>query len=233
MSNNLEQFIRDHRDEFDSEEPSKKVWDAVQQPADPVKKEEAKVIGFRFVRWMSAAAVLILVSLTTWYFTRQQTNTQPGTATAPIVKTDKPNDKPTVDTTARQPLVTAPTLDSSKTNLAQRVAPQKKEPSVTDDMNEEMNHYASLVEIKHRELKKIQKDEPLLYKQFAGDVNKLDSVYNSLKRQLPSNPNREQLLEAMIQNLQLQMGLLNHQLDIIKQINHSKKSAYEKAYKSI
>jgi DNA end-binding protein Ku len=40
------------------------------------------------------------------------------------------------------------------------------------------------------------------------------------------------LLEAMIQNLQLQIGLLNHQLDIIKQINNSKKSAYEKAYKS-
>jgi hypothetical protein len=40
------------------------------------------------------------------------------------------------------------------------------------------------------------------------------------------------LLEAMLQNLQLQMGLLNHQLDIIKQINHSKKTAYEEAHKT-
>jgi hypothetical protein len=53
-----------------------------------------------------------------------------------------------------------------------------------------------------------------------------------LQKQLPKNPNHEQLLEAMIQNLQLQMKLLNQQLDIIKQINHSKKSAYENAYKS-
>jgi hypothetical protein len=30
----------------------------------------------------------------------------------------------------------------------------------------------------------------------------------------------------------LQIGLLNHQLDIIKQINQKKQSAYEKAYKS-
>jgi len=37
----------------------------------------------------------------------------------------------------------------------------------------------------------------------------------------------------MISNLQLQIGLLNKQLDIIKQIKHSKKSAYEKAYKSV
>jgi hypothetical protein len=88
------------------------------------------------------------------------------------------------------------------------------------------------VEIKHKELKAIQKDEPLLYKQFSADVYTLDSVYHSLQSQLPKNPNREQILEAMLQNLQLQMGLLNHQLDIIKQINHSKKTAYDKAYKN-
>jgi hypothetical protein len=99
-------------------------------------------------------------------------------------------------------------------------------------VNEEMYHYARLVELKHKELKTIEKDEPLLYRQFASDVNKLDSVYRNLQEQLPKNPNREQLLEAMLQNLQLQMGLLNHQLDIIKQINHSKKTAYEKAYKT-
>jgi hypothetical protein len=234
MSNNLEQFIRDHRDEFDSEEPSKKVWEAVQQPAEPVKQEPAKVVSIRFMRWMSVAAVLILVSVGTWYFTRQANNSQGGIVPGPVANTEKPAEKPAVDTTTvKQQLATTPAIDSSKTNLAHKASPQKAEPSVTEDMKEEMAHYASLVEIKHRELKKIEKDEPLLYKQFAGDVNKLDSVYNSLKKQLPSNPNREQLLEAMIQNLQLQMGLLNHQLDIIKQINHSKKSAYEKAYKSI
>ena len=99
-------------------------------------------------------------------------------------------------------------------------------------MDEEMYHYARLVEIKHNQLKAIEKDEPLLYRQFASDVEKLDSVYHSLQVQLPKNPNREQLLEAMLQNLQLQMQLLNHQLDIIKQINHSKKTEYEKAFKT-
>src|SRR5260221_39260 len=88
-------------------------------------------------------------------------------------------------------------------------------------------------EIRHKELKAIERDEPLLYKQFALDVNKLDSVYHSLQEHLPKNPTREQLLEAMLQNLQLQMELLNHQLEIIKQINHSKKSEYEKAYKTV
>jgi hypothetical protein len=100
------------------------------------------------------------------------------------------------------------------------------------DYKEEMYHYSKLIEIKHNELKKIEKDEPLLYKKFSSDVKKLDSVYHTLQTQLPKNSNQEQLLEAMIQNLQLQIGLLNHQLEIIKQINHSKNSEYEKAYKS-
>jgi hypothetical protein len=100
------------------------------------------------------------------------------------------------------------------------------------EQNEEMYHYAKLVEIKQKELKSIEKDEPLLYQKFSMDVNKLDSAYHGLQDQLPKNPNREQILEAMLQNLQLQMGLLNHQLDIIKQINHSKKTEYEKAYKT-
>ena len=96
-----------------------------------------------------------------------------------------------------------------------------------------MFYYAKLIEIKHDELKTLQKDEPLLYRQFSGDVNKLDSVYHDIKNAASENPNREQVIEAMISNLQLQIGLLNKQLDIIKQIKHSKKSAYEKAYKSV
>ncbi|MBS1936082.1 MAG: hypothetical protein JST96_18925, partial [Bacteroidetes bacterium] len=140
-------------------------------------------------------------------------------------------------------------VDSNKTTVPDNTATQQQlastdKPTViqkqNDDaatqqsnVNEELYHFAKIVEIKHRELKTMAKDEPLLYKQFSGDVNKLDSVYHSLETKFSKNQNSEELLEAMIQNLQLQMQLLNHQLDIIKQLNHSKKSAYEKAYQSI
>jgi hypothetical protein len=48
-----------------------------------------------------------------------------------------------------------------------------------------------------------------------------------LKLKLPANPNRELLLEAMLQNLQLQSELLNRQLLIIKEIKQKNKQ-YEK-----
>lgn len=90
-------------------------------------------------------------------------------------------------------------------------------------------HFRELIGLKQDELKQLEKEYPQLYQQFVGDINQLDSSYQALKLNLPENPNREILLEAMISNLQLQSELLNRQLLIIKEIKQkSKKSAHEK-----
>ncbi|HMH23514.1 MAG TPA: hypothetical protein VK563_17130 [Puia sp.] len=238
MNNRLEQFIRDHREEFDADEPGKKVWENIQFQMDPVKKRETAipVIWMSTRRWTAVAAVSLLMAGSVWYFSR--TNTAPKVNPTEIaITTQKPAP---ADTTSNVKAKGTQPADSPASpgvgkdaplvaSATQKAAPAESSPE--SDYREEMYHYARLVELKHKELKTIEKDEPLLYKQFAGDVSKLDSTYRTLEKQLPENPNREQLLEAMKQNLELQMGLLNHQLDIIKQINHSKKKAYEKAYK--
>jgi hypothetical protein len=79
-------------------------------------------------------------------------------------------------------------------------------------------HFKELIGLKQNELKQLEKEYPQLYRQFIGDIDQLDSSYQSLKIKLAKNPNREMLLEAMIQNLQLQSELLNRQLLIIKEI---------------
>jgi hypothetical protein len=52
-----------------------------------------------------------------------------------------------------------------------------------------------------------------------------------LKKELPVNPNREQLLEAMIENLRLQTEILNQQLSIINEIKASKNNNHERTSK--
>ena len=188
-----------------------------------------------------AAAVVLLIAGTTWYFsTRQTGNNLPAVASGNTNSAAQHPAQPSARPTSPAQATTQP-ADSSKTpdvhSLAttspnDNKATDNNSSEMNSEMKEEMYHYAKIVEIKHKELKTIEKDEPLLYRQFSSDVSKLDSVYHGLQHQLPKNPNREQILEAMIQNLQLQMELLNHQLDIIKQINHSKKTAYDKAYKN-
>ena len=239
MSNRLEQFVRDHREEFDGEEPDNKIWEAIRKDVglgeDPNKKKPAPVV--RLYRSMAvAAAAVLLIAGAVWIFRSRTTdpaevarNQKPTQQQAAATRTDSPA---TGQNLAQNP---APVVDSSHNNDAKNLAanPGKttddQQSTLAGEQNEEMYHYAKLVEIKHKELKTIEKDEPLLYKKFSMDVEKLDSAYHALQNQLPKNPNREQILEAMLQNLELQMGLLNHQLDIIKQINHSKKTEYEKA----
>jgi hypothetical protein len=85
----------------------------------------------------------------------------------------------------------------------------------------EMKQFAKMISLKQEELKTLAKDQPELYQQFSKDINQLDSSYNILKTQLSATPNREVLLEAMIQNLQLQLNVLNQQLNIINQVKQS------------
>jgi hypothetical protein len=243
MNSRIEDFVRDHREEFDGEEPDKKIWEKIAADLEPRKKKQGMLVRLGRVGWIAAAAVVLLAVGMIWLFStrngqnapaiaKQATNHLPAPSEG-VAKT-VPVPKAAIDTSAHTPSATQRAPEPTLATIRPRDnnQSQAKVNELESSMDEEMYHYAKLVEIKHNQLKSLEKDEPLLYKQFASDVSKLDSVYRNLQSQLPKNPNREQLLEAMLQNLQLQMGLLNHQLDIIKQINHSKKTAYEKAYKT-
>ena len=85
-----------------------------------------------------------------------------------------------------------------------------------------VTQFTNVIEAKQVELKKLEIDDPELYKKFSGDIQKLDSAYHSLRNTLNANPNTEQLLQAMISNLQMQIDLLNQQLNIIQKVRQPK-----------
>jgi|SRR5579863_1468796 len=235
MSSPLEKFVQENRETFDAETPDPGIWEKINERLNPDSEKLTPVFSITWKRWLAAASAIVLVGLTAiLYYSVHQSKT-PEIANKKLARLDTSNHLPVINTPA-----------DTSTQFAQKgpVAPQKLNPdnrepanpsneSLQTGENKEMFYYAKLIELKHEELKTLEKDEPLLYRQFSGDVQKLDSVYHSLKTQLPNNSNREQVIEAMISNLQLQIGLLNKQLEIIKKIKHSKKSAYEKAYKSV
>ena len=97
----------------------------------------------------------------------------------------------------------------------------------------QMNQFVKMIDTKQQELKTLAKEQPELYQKFTTAINQLDSSYNTLKNQLGSTPNTDMLLEAMIQNLQLQLNVLNQQLNIINQIKESKKYSHEKIDQTI
>lgn len=82
----------------------------------------------------------------------------------------------------------------------------------------EVAQYSSLIEAKRTELQQLTESNPDLYGDFAQDLDRLEASYKGLKKELPNTPNQEILIQAMIQNLQLQIDLLNEQLRVIQRI---------------
>ena len=82
--------------------------------------------------------------------------------------------------------------------------------------------YASLIETKRTELKELTKSDPQLYREFSGEIVKMQASYKRLKRDLATSPNQERVLRAMIRNLQIQTEVLNQQLQVIEQFNEQK-----------
>jgi len=222
---NFEDFVKNNREEFDKFEPGPVVWHNVQQQLKKPAEKKGILISMKVLRWSAAAAIILLLGAGGWYYSNNKKNTDnhlarqnnlpAATNNLPEVAQENPkketNPVPEIKTPGdnnNNPQKTGNNTQLAKTN--------------DDESNEELVHYARLIEIKQDQIRKIKKDEPLLYQQFAGDFNKLDSTFHTLKKQLPVNPNREQILEAMIQNLQYQEALLNQQLNIIKKINNTK-----------
>ena len=211
MSTRLEDFIRNNREEFDNDEPAPQIWNKLEKQLKTSAKSKGIVIRMNFLRWSAAAAVLVLAGLGIFHLLSKS-------AGSSVSKTQ-------IST------VNPPANDNAANN------PNSSNNDILNDINptyaKEVYHFTQLIELKQTELKEIEKDHPELYKQFVSDINKLDSSYNSLKKELPVNPNREQLLEAMIQNLRLQTELLNHQLQIIQSIKQSKSNTNASNSKSI
>jgi hypothetical protein len=193
----MERFIRDNRESFDVHQPGAKVWEQIEKEIGRP-KPEIRIIRIAAFRWSAAAAVLILLSLAAWLFTRD----------------------------GQESVTNTPSM-ASRENAATAPAPESQDPLVAEidpQYARMVAQFNGMIEAKQQEIRAIEKDNPELFRQFSGDIRKLDSTYQVLRNTLSANPNKEQLLQAMIGNLQMQINLLNQQLQIIQQVKKPKSS---------
>jgi hypothetical protein len=199
MSDALERSIREQRDEFDQDMPGSHVWDHIEKGL-PLKKKTNITHTIRLLRW-TAAAILLLgltIGMTRWF----------GTGTD---IPDEHGEKYEVNTTTgNEPMDIAEVRDSSIIRIDPVFAAR-------------LANTSSDITRKQTEIRNFAKDDPELYKRFHTDLSVLDSSYRSLRNILEDNPNKEQLIEAMSRNLQMQLLLLERQLDILKLSNKNQK----------
>lgn len=88
--------------------------------------------------------------------------------------------------------------------------------------------YTSMIGDKQKELQKLINNDPQISKQFEAELKELNENYQHLRAELPKNPNQEDVLKAMIENLQWQTDLLNQQLSILQKIKELKNGKAKK-----
>jgi hypothetical protein len=162
-------------------------------------KKETKHFSINDVIKWSAAAAIIFATLTSVYFI--------------YIKKNDPE----------KPFVTLnPSTESSNVNHddISGLAPEQ-----AAEIKEIYNSIAS----GQQELKTAASGQPRLYQQFLSDLAVLDSSYRSLRNQALVTPNRDVIIKAMMQNLQLQAELIYRQLMITNEIKKQKTIQNEKA----
>jgi hypothetical protein len=95
---------------------------------------------------------------------------------------------------------------------------------VAPQYGDKMVQYTSLIESKREEIKQIENHDPVMYKEFATEIEKLNQDYQNLQTELSQTPNQEDLVKAMVQNLQVQLDILNRQLMIIEKVKEYQKN---------
>ena len=199
MSDALERSIREQRDEFDQDMPGSHVWEQIEKGLSH-KKNTNITHTIRFLRWSAAAILLVSLTIGMKRWFRTGTDIQ-----------DEHGEKYEVNTTIGNKPMDVP--EEQDTSIIQ----------IDPDFAASLASTSSHITRKRTEIQTFAKDDPELYQRFKTDMDALDSSFKSLRNILDDNPNKEQLIEAMSRNLQMQLLLLERQLEILKQTHKNQK----------
>ena len=109
-------------------------------------------------------------------------------------------------------------LNNSRDNAD--LYPELSTTDIIEEFKETEAFYIAQISEKRASIEAIDHIKPDLATSFQQDIHKLDSMYNELKKELDRDSN-EQVINALVQNLQIRIEILNQQLDILRSLKKS------------
>ena len=197
MKDRLEEFVNEHRDEFDVFEPRPDLWQNICQEISAPRKE-AKVINIKFGERASFSADFLFMRIA---------------ATVVLL----------LGCGLTLLLMKQNTPDASNMVAASQ---QQVISNISPEIVEVEAYYVSQIEEMKGELSEYDKKVLGLgeQKEIDRELARLDSSYLQLKKQLYTTPNTEEIVEAMVQNLQIRIEVLNRQLEVLQSIKKMEKT---------
>ncbi|RTQ49315.1 hypothetical protein EJV47_14335 [Hymenobacter gummosus] len=240
----LEAFVERNRADFDAFEPRLDLWDAIEArldaPADqddetpthvlplnppaPATPEPKAAPGFGWQRYAAAAAVALTLVAGGYGLRRADQAGTAGTLASADTSTELVNE---LDP---QPAAVAEALGSPEAMTVGTNSPARRLNAAVRRMEA---YYAAQILEKQNELKQADATAaPGTVPQAADwkvELVALDSSYQQLRTELYQNPDPNAVLDAMNQNLQTRLSILNQQLRTREQIRQYHDDAYSLA----
>ncbi|MBF9253343.1 hypothetical protein I2I11_08570 [Pontibacter sp. 172403-2] len=196
MRDKLKDFVHEHREAFDTFEPRADLWQEICRDL-PAAPREAKVIKISFGQRASFSADALFMRVAAAILLLFACG-----LTLFLMKQASPG--------------AANTIATANQARLQKISPEIVEVEA---------YYTSQIQKKKSELSAY--DLKLLGLNGDADIDqelaRLDSSYTQLKKELYTTPNTDRVVEAMIQNLQIRMEVLNRQLEVLQKIEHKQK----------
>lgn len=212
---NLTRFIMSHKSDLDTEEPSDKVWEALEGKLDTVPFDKMLENQQEMFDIHEPPAGL-------WDNISEELDKDEVALS--VEKTEEATQPKTVSLQTLWKVVAAAVLFGVMVGgvLHQQYfkpVEQVAEVELPTELQQAEQHYISMISLKKQEVKGYEWVDPSMISDFDIELHNLNKNYQGLKKELIQQKNNQVIIRAMVNNLQKQMDLLNKQLTILEQVN--------------
>jgi hypothetical protein len=207
----LEKFVSDNRRQFDDEEPSPRVWDALESslPSDVKKPHRLNTL------WRVAAAIaLVVVSWTVFRWTMPT----PDSAPMALLRNDIFPRQHIIQMHGFKDDKVAPVKKDTQQAIPQQtfVAVNDNPAALNSEFLEVDAYYTSQISLRKDELFSNAAADPGIRRQVNAEFKQIDSNIKELKRDMNDNINNREVVEALMQNYRVKLQLLEN---ILQELN--------------
>jgi hypothetical protein len=226
----FEKFVRDHRDDFDSDMPSPALWEKIEGE---ITEQQRRSLGLRRIIRIAAIFLLGAVSyaIADYLLSPKEETLRLSHAlrvhhfqTSPAYRQVIPNENRSQKNDPLSPAVNQFADNNKKIN------PKEKTSKPSDEFQEMQVYYAMQIESRRREIFRFASNRPEIEQQINLEFSEIDSIYNDLKKDLNDNIDNREVIEAMILNYRVRLEMLDAILQQLKEkneANNEKHKSYE------
>ncbi|HEX2920310.1 MAG TPA: hypothetical protein VHO50_04000 [Bacteroidales bacterium] len=109
------------------------------------------------------------------------------------------------------------------------LAPEANYPGYAD-LRDVDKYYGNIINTMYSEAKPFLTEYPELAQELANDINRLDSIFSDIRKDLKDDVASEEVITALIQSYRVKIGLLEDMLNILRENESSENGQKTESY---